>query len=110
MFTLVIKSIWHAIIGTIIFLNTPDNRVAPWMDYVHLDHHVFFVTISLFITIHVIIIAWLFFVPLKHRQNMKKAGINYERSFLAKKANQNKIIPEINPEKSALFSKVPIEG
>ena len=108
MFILVVQSIWHAIIGAMIFQKTPDNRVTPSMEYVRLDHYVFFVIITVFVTIHIILIAWLFFVPLKYRKNMKKSGLEYERALSTKKGKRKRIVDEIHSERSALFSHIPM--
>ena len=110
MFTLVIQTIWHALIGAAVFRTTPDNRVTPSMSIVHLDHFVFFLTIGLFITKHILLIAWLYLVPLKHRKNMKDKGIYYERSLSTKKANQGKTSAGMKLDASSTFSRIPIES
>ncbi len=108
-FTLVAQSIWHAIIGAIIFLNTPDNSVKPGSYFVRVDQGIFFMTIGLFVVGHIALIMWLFLVPLKHRKNMKKAGARYERLLSTKKTNQNDDITGKSSRKSSSFSRIPIE-
>jgi hypothetical protein len=94
MFTLVFQSIWHSVIGAIIFFNTPENRLALENYFVRIDHIFFFGIIGLFVSGHIAMIMWLCLVPLKHRRNMKKAGARYERLLSTKKTNQNSTIIE----------------
>ena len=89
MFTLVFQAIWHSVIGTIIFSNTPDNRIVLENNFVRIDHLFFFAIIGLFVLGHIAMIIWLCSVPLKHRRNMKKAGARYEQLLSTKKTNQN---------------------
>jgi hypothetical protein len=109
MIILVAQSIWHGIIGAIIFLNTPDNRVTPDNKFVHLDQYIFFMTIGLFVVGHIGMIIWLCLVPLKHRESMKKADTRYERLLSTKKTNQTDDITGKNSVKSDSFSRIPIE-
>ncbi|CAF3824054.1 unnamed protein product [Adineta steineri] len=95
LFILVILSIWHAIIGGLIFYNTPDSRVTPASRFVHLDQYVLYLSIGIFILIHVILFIWLFCVPLKHRRQLKEKDIQYRRliseeGHLIKKKSQRK--------------------
>ena len=110
MFTLVIQSIWHGIIGAVIFINTPDNRVTPSMHLVRIDQIVFFVTIGLFTLIHIALLGWLYFVPLRHRNNMKKTGLEYERALVDRKGNQRKSTGVSKQQKSSPFARIPIES
>jgi hypothetical protein len=107
-FTLVLQCIWHAIIGAIIFLNTPDNRLTPSMWYTSLDHHVFYVIIGLFIVMHIALFTWLYVVPFKQRKNMSKRDVQYRLSMSNKKEGQSSKNDGKILEKSIPFTRMPI--
>lgn len=101
-FALILQSFWHAIIGIMIFLDTPDNRLTPYMWYTKLDHYIFFGVITIFIIVHLILVIWLHLVPLKHRKNMLEKDIQYHLSMTNKKKYQsNKGV-----KKSVSFSRI----
>lgn len=102
-FTLVIQCFWHAIIGSLIFLNTVDNRLTPRAWFVTFDHHVLLAALCLFILMHIGLITWLYLVPFKHRKNMRKKDAEYEMEISAKKNNGKKW------KKSNSFSRIPID-
>ena len=110
MFTLVIQSIWHGIIGAVVFLNTPDNRITPSMDLVHVDQYVFFITIGVFVAIHIALLSWLYLVPLKHRKNMARTGLDYERTLSMKKSSPKRISIGTKPPDSPPFARIPIQS
>jgi hypothetical protein len=106
---LVIQTIWHATIGAIIFLNTPNNSVTPSMWFVHLDQYIFFTLVGIFIVMHIALIIWLYMVPLKHRNNMAKKDIDYQLSLSDKKKRKNNKAVGNNAEQAPLFSRISIE-
>lgn len=108
-FTLVIQSFWHAIIGSIIFINTPDNRISPSTWYVNLDHWVLIGSLCLFIVLHIGLISWLFLVPLKHRKDMRQKDIQYEMALSGKKPVENPKKHGKKSKKSNPFSRIPID-
>jgi hypothetical protein len=89
LFILVILSIWHAIIGALIFVYTPDSRVTPKSWFVHLDRYVLYISILIYIIIHVIFLIWLLCVPLKHRRELKKKDVHY-RELISKETELSK--------------------
>jgi lysylphosphatidylglycerol synthetase-like protein (DUF2156 family) len=108
MFTLVTQCIWHATIGAIIFLNTPDNRLTPSMWFTSLDHYVFFTVIGIFIIMHIALITWLYLVPFKHRKDMTKKDVQYRLSILNKKDGEDSQNVGKTSKKSIPFSRIPI--
>ena len=48
---------------------------------------VFMSAISIFLIIHMILLAWLYFVPLKGRREMAKKDLEYRRSIRSEKKN-----------------------
>lgn len=109
LFSLVLQSFWHAIIGSIIFLNTKDNHVTPSMWYIHLDQIVFLILFASFILTHIGLIIWLYSVPIKHRRNLAKKDSLYEQSMLNSKEGSNRINGRTN-SKTSSFSRMPIES
>jgi hypothetical protein len=89
LFILVILSIWHAIIGGLIFLHTPDYRVTPTSWFVYLDRYVLFLAIGIYIILHIIIFIWLFCVPLKYRRQLKQKDLQY-RQLISKESPKKK--------------------
>jgi len=89
LFTLVILSIWHAIIGGLIFLNTSEFRVTPRSWYVYLDRYVLFLSIGVYVIIHVIFFIWLYCVPLKLRRKLKQKDVQY-RQLISKERQSPK--------------------
>ena len=81
LFILVILSIWHAIIGALIFLYTPDFRVTPTTWFVYLDRYVLYISIGIYLLIHIFLFTWLFCVPLKYRRDLKKKDLQYRQSI-----------------------------
>lgn len=79
LFILVILSIWHAIIGGLIFLNVPDARVTPKSWFVELDRSILILSIIIYIIIHIILFLWLYFVPLKLRRKLKQKDFQYRQ-------------------------------
>jgi hypothetical protein len=87
---LVIQCIWHAIIGAIIFLATPNDQLTPSMWYTHFDRYVFIALIATFIVLHILLITWLYLVPFKYRKDMVKKDIEYELSMSKMKSDQKR--------------------
>jgi hypothetical protein len=79
MITLIILCFWHAAMGIIIFELTPDFRVTSKMWFSYIDRCVFIMFISLFVLIHIVLLLWLYFVPLKYRRNMEKQDSEYRK-------------------------------
>jgi hypothetical protein len=107
-FALVAQCIWHAIIGAIIFVATPDNKLTPSMWYTHFDRYVFIAMIIIFIVLQILLITWLYQVPLKHRKNMDKKDIEYQLSISKKKNGENNKFIGKNVVKTVPFSRIPI--
>ncbi|CAF1685828.1 unnamed protein product, partial [Adineta ricciae] len=92
LFILVILSIWHAIIGALIFRGTPDSRLTPQSWYFRLDQYVFYTSVTIYLLIHVIIGIWLFCVPLKLRRDFKRKDMEYQKTLsieMKKKSKKN---------------------
>ena len=87
-FILIIQCVWHGAIGAVIFRNTTDFRVTPKMMLAHVDQYVFFITVGIFIITHVILLTWLWLVPLKHRRAMRRTEIQYRLAVAANKKNR----------------------
>ncbi len=104
-FTLILQAIWHAIIGSLIFLNTPDNRVHPDMWFVKLDQIVLICLVALFILLHIGLISWLYAVPFKHRSDMEKKDEEYT---LAAEKRNHRPAGKDGWDNSA-FSRMPID-
>ena len=77
LFTLVILSIWHSIIGSLIFMNTPDFRITPTSEYVQLDRYVLYLAVGIYLIIHLILFIWLYCVPLKIRRELQRKDRQY---------------------------------
>jgi hypothetical protein len=86
-FTLIALCMWHATMGGLIFAWTPDFRVTPKMWLAYLDRCVFLSAISIFVVIHIALVAWLYFVPLKHRREMAEKDLLYRQPILEEKQN-----------------------
>ncbi|UJR35037.1 hypothetical protein I4U23_027813 [Adineta vaga] len=82
LFILVILSIWHAVIGAMIFRNTPDFRAASNSWFFQLDQCVLFIAVGIYLVIHIILFIWLFSVPLKYRRNLKNRDSQYRQSIV----------------------------
>ncbi|CAF1312098.1 unnamed protein product [Adineta ricciae] len=94
-FNLILHSMWHSIISVIIYEQTSDFRVPKnsWM--VYLDRGAFAVFFSAFVILHIMMITWLFRVPLKHRQEMKDKDYRH-RAGIVGKLNGN-VNPSFSP-------------
>lgn len=84
MLNLVAHSIWHGIISVITWSRTTDYRALGDSWIAQLDHGAFFVFLGSFIVLHVIVITWLFAVPLRHRKQMRENDKNYRIEMLEK--------------------------
>ncbi|CAF4650128.1 unnamed protein product [Rotaria sp. Silwood1] len=84
-FHLVILCIWHAILGSLIYLLIPDLRVTNDMWLAYIDQWVFMIAINIFVIIHIILLIWLYLVPLKHRREMAKKDLEYQQSMSKEK-------------------------
>jgi hypothetical protein len=107
-FALVIQCIWHAIIGAIIFLNTPDDKLTRYMWYTYCDRYVFIGLFVIFIIKHIILITWLYLVPFKLRKDMVKKDIEYELSISKKNIGRNSKAVRENRGNSPPFTRIPI--
>jgi hypothetical protein len=104
--TLVTFCVWHAVVGALVFIYTPDFRATPDMWLVYLDRCVFAGAISIFIFIHIVLIIWLYAVPLRHRKKMAQNDKEYRLSVLKK----TKIQPiKKQSEGSLAYERIPIE-
>jgi len=86
-FTLIMLCLWHATMGTILFHLIPDFHVTPDMWLAHIDRWVFISAMSIFICIHILLLLWLYFVPLKRRRDMVKKDFIYRQSIMKEKKN-----------------------
>jgi hypothetical protein len=107
-FVLIIQAIWHAIIGSLIFLNTPDNIVKPSMWFVTLDQIVLFSLVGLFVLMHIGLLSWMYMVPFKHRSNMSKKDEEYDALANKKYDQKNKSLGK-NVWSSSSYLRMPIE-
>jgi hypothetical protein len=95
LFILVILSVWHSIIGALIFYHTPDFRVTPDSWFVQLDRYVLLIAVGVYIILHIFVFIWLFCVPLKLRRDLKNKDLRYqqlisrENEFSRKKSKAN---------------------
>ncbi|UJR11307.1 hypothetical protein I4U23_015488 [Adineta vaga] len=76
-FNLVFHSIWHSTLSAVIWQKTPDYHVPKhsWIEY--LDHGMFVLFFSVFLVYHVLMIIWLYRVPLHYRKRMKQKDDQY---------------------------------
>ncbi|CAF3386933.1 unnamed protein product [Rotaria sp. Silwood1] len=89
LFILVILSIWHAIIGGLIYRYTSDFHVTSITLLINFDRYVLYTAIGIYIIIHGILLIWLFCVPLKHRRELNQKDIQY-RQLLSKNSQLSK--------------------
>jgi len=88
---LCIHSIWHGIISEIAWIRTPDYRVTGDMWIAVVDRAAFYGLIGCYILVHIAFISWIYFVPLKHRRQMKTNDQIYRASVIEKmKGTANK--------------------
>ncbi|CAF1166049.1 unnamed protein product [Adineta steineri] len=85
--TLAILCLWHAVVGAYIFLRTPDFRLTPDMDIAFVDRWVFIIAIGIFLFIHLVLLTWLYYVPLKCHRQMEKKEDEYRHSVHNAKKN-----------------------
>ncbi|CAF0905355.1 unnamed protein product [Adineta steineri] len=85
--TLAILCLWHAVVGAYIFLHTPDFRLTPDMDIAFVDQWVFIIAIGIFLFIHLVLLTWLYYVPLKCHRQMEKKEDEYRHSIHNAKKN-----------------------
>ena len=79
---LVLSCIWHAIIASVVFINTvPPKPVGPHDIYTQVDRYVFYIMIALYALIHILFVIWLIVVPYKRRREMEYL----DREYAAKK-------------------------
>jgi hypothetical protein len=86
-FILISLCIWHGVMGFVIFLFTPNNLLTTSMLLTYIDQCAFMSTISIFILIHVVLLVWVYFVPLKQRREMAKKDFEYRRMIFQGKKN-----------------------
>jgi hypothetical protein len=103
LFILVILSFWHAIIGGLIFIYTPDSRLISRTWFVYSDRFVLCISILIYIIIHVILLIWLCCVPLKHRRRLKERDVHY-RELISKESELSKTRLKRNSEYFRLSS------
>jgi hypothetical protein len=82
MINLVFHSFWHGIISIITWVRTSDYRATGDSWIANLDHGAFYVFIGIFVVFHIIVIIWLYCVPLKHRKHMRQKDAQYRASAL----------------------------
>lgn len=105
-FTLVALCVWHSVLGTLSFIFTPDFRVTPDMWLVFLDRCVFVAAIGIFMFIHILLLIWLYTVPLRHRKNMERKDKEYCLALLNKTKGQS---ATKQSEESSGYERIPIE-
>lgn len=78
--------IWHAIIGSITYIENRSQTTVSDDRNSWIDRGVFFMFLSLYILMHMIMLIWLHQVPLARRRKMKQEDIEYRKS-LCKQSN-----------------------
>ncbi|CAF2075405.1 unnamed protein product [Rotaria magnacalcarata] len=104
LFILVILSIWHAIIGGLIFRYTSDFHKTSITCFINFDRYDLYVSLIIYILIHGILLIWLFCVPLKRRRQLKQKYIQY-RQLLSKKCQ----LPEKKLETNSDYVSISIQ-
>jgi len=108
-FYLVLNCSWHAVICNLVFKYTPNFLSTPDSWLTNLDRIAFFVSIGIFILAHLVLIGWLFFVPLKLRRQIKQKDVEY-RSLMSRKKNpSNSGSIKQKMKGSSNYERIPIE-
>jgi len=110
MLNLVLHSLWHGIISVITWIRTPDYRTTgnSWIS--NLDHGAFYVSISIFVVFHIVVITWFCCVPLKHRKRMSEKDDLYRTAVLKMiKTNNNKQSVKNQVKESPSFTQITID-
>lgn len=81
LFILVILSIWHAIIGGLMYEYTSDHHQISTTWFMNCDRFVLYISMSIYAIVHAILLIWLFCVPLKHRRDLRQKDIQYRQSI-----------------------------
>jgi uncharacterized membrane protein len=77
-FILVILCIWFAGIGTVVFAAKHYPTIDTDNYFVWIDRYVFFIFSSVFIVLHMVMLTWLFRVPLAARRAMQRRDAEYQ--------------------------------
>jgi hypothetical protein len=77
---LVVLCVWHSVIASVIFYNSPEP-ISPDNTYVVIDRYVMIAMMVVYAVIHVLMLIWLIFVPYKRRREMEYL----DRQYAAKK-------------------------
>ena len=77
---LVVLCVWHSVIASIIFYNSPEP-ISPGNTYVVVDRYVMIAMMVIYAVIHILLVVWLIFVPYKRRREMEYL----DREYAAKK-------------------------
>jgi hypothetical protein len=93
---LIILIIWHAAVGVLIFETIPSGQIKTVGPIVRLDRYVCWGAIGTYVCIHVILLTWLYCVPLKRRRELKEKDV-YFRRLISRKRD----LPKNKPTKSS---------
>ena len=108
-FILIILCLWHTGMSALVFIFTPDYRVTPDMWLARLDRYVCFIALAVFLITHLILVNWLYFVPLRYRRHMSRRDIHGSQE-LTSISNGNRIpLSRSRARKTSLYTRVRIE-
>ena len=95
-FIIVGLMIWHAVIGVVIFIYVPGATIRTTGPIVMLDRYVCCGFLGVYVIIHIVLLTWLYYVPLKKRRDLKQKDIHF-RKLTTKKRD----VPKQNPKKNS---------
>lgn len=94
--------------GALAFLTTTDFRLTPSMRLTKVDQTMFFVSVGLFLVIHVCLLVWLFFVPLGVRRKMRRIDEQYRSVVIKGQHRVEKRSSISSSHRMTGFQRVPI--
>lgn len=80
-FVLIVLCTWHAIIGTLIFIDGHYKELDPNSKWTWLDRRVLIGLGSLYIIVHVAMGMWHYIVPIKRRRRMNELDRRYRQNI-----------------------------
>ncbi|CAF1165902.1 unnamed protein product [Adineta steineri] len=86
-FILIILCVWHAIIGTIIFIKNHQLTINTDNIYVWIDRYLFFTFSSLYGFMHFCMMIWFYKVPFGFQRRMKQRDIDYRNNLKLKQSS-----------------------
>ncbi|CAF0923982.1 unnamed protein product [Adineta steineri] len=105
---LVINVIWHAAIGGLLFENVPGFVSKPDLKLVKIDRIAFCVSFAIFVIAHILLLIWLYCVPLKHRRDMQKRDDQLKLAKSRKPANNNGPSNVKRNDPTSSYERIPI--